>query len=83
MKIVFGLVGLLIVLAIVASLGRSQLAAVQAPAASAASTGGLPPPDAAATVREQSQQRQQRQQQVREQVTRALQQGADRAASQP
>lgn len=80
MKIVFGLVGLLIVLAIVASLGRSQLAAVQAPAASAASTGGLPPPDAAATVREQSQQRQQ---QVREQVTRALQQGADRAASQP
>lgn len=80
MKIVFGLVGLLIVLAIVASLGRSQLAAVQAPAASAARTGGLPPPDAAANVREQSQQRQQ---QVREQVTRALQQGADRAASQP
>jgi len=80
MKIVFGLVGLLIVLAIVGSLGRGQLAAVQAPAASAASTGGLPPPDAAATVREQSQQRQQ---QVREQVTRALQQGADRAASQP
>ena len=74
MRALFGLVGLLVVLAIVMLLAKKQLQAVApsiAPPASA-TTGGTAP-----TVREQSGAAQQR---VLQDVNRALQQGASRAS---
>ncbi len=71
MRILFNLAGLLIVLAVVAWLAKTQLKAVVPTA---------PPPVAGAaapTVREQSQQMQQ---QVKQGIERALEQGAGRAS---
>lgn len=76
----FGLVGLLVVIAIVASLGRTQLKAVQGSAESASRATGTAVPPPAETIPQQSTNLQN---QVRDRVTKTLQQGADRAASQP
>jgi hypothetical protein len=72
MRIVFGLLGLVVVLLIVMSLTRQQLQAV-APGAGAAAPGAVAP-----TVPEQSRQIQQRAVQG---VERALEQGAARASA--
>lgn len=80
MKAMFGVVSLLIALAIVGFLAARQLktaapsAAGGATAAAAAATGvALPDVSASGTVREQSQQIQQK---VKDDVAKALQQGA-------
>lgn len=70
MRVVFGVVSLLIVLAIVGMLAKTQLRAVGVVAPQ-------PAGDAASTVPQQAQQIQQR---VRDDVTRALQQGAERSS---
>ena len=73
MRALFGLVGLVVVLAIVGLLARKQLAATRAPVpALQTATGAAAPASApSGTVREQSQQVQQ---QVREQVEALMQQ---------
>jgi metal-dependent amidase/aminoacylase/carboxypeptidase family protein len=80
MKAMFGVVSLLIALAIVGFLAARQLrtaapSASSAATAAAAATAGVVLPDvsASATVREQSQQIQQK---VKDDVAKALQQGA-------
>jgi hypothetical protein len=70
MKAIFGVVGLLVALAIVGILAKKQLSAARGPAPA----DGEPP---AATVREQSQQTQER---VRQDVQRALDMGAARSS---
>jgi hypothetical protein len=73
MKATFGILSLLVALAIVAVLARTQLKAVsRAPASSDVGT-SMPAPTG--NVREQSQQTQEK---VRNDVTRALEQGAAR-----
>lgn len=75
MRILFSLAGLLVVLAIVMWLARTQLKAVVPSAASPASGGAAP------TVPEQSRQMQR---QIQQDIGRALEQGAARASeSQP
>ena len=76
MRAVFGLVGLVVALAIVGVLAKKQLAATRVPVPSLqqpAAAGGANPPASAATgsVREQSQQVQQ---QVKQQVEGLMQQ---------
>jgi hypothetical protein len=80
MKAMFGMVSLLIALAIVGFLAARQLktaapSATSGATAAAAATAGVALPDVAAsgTVREQSQQIQQK---VKDDVAKALQQGA-------
>ena len=68
MRFLLGIVGLLIVVAIVAMLARGQLKAVRAPAS--ASTPASAPADLS---------RREGQEQFREDLQRSLQQGADRA----
>ena len=70
MRALFGIVSLLIVLAVVGTLVKKQLGAVSHSVAPAS-------PSASATVSEQSQQLQER---VRSDVTKALDQGAARNA---
>ena len=74
MKAMFGVVSLLVALAIVGLLAARQLKTA-APSASSGAAAGVVLPDVAAsgTVREQSQQIQQK---VKDDVTKALQQGA-------
>ena len=72
MRAVFGVVGLLLVVAIVGLIARSQLQAGRAAPAVAAS-----PAASGTSVREQSQQLQR---QVADDVTKALSQGAARAS---
>lgn len=78
MKAMFGIVSLLIVLAIVGFLAARQLktAATSGSTAAAAATAGVALPGVAAsgTVREQSQQIQQK---VKDDVAKALQQGVE------
>ncbi|WP_087745463.1 MULTISPECIES: hypothetical protein [unclassified Acidovorax] len=74
MRAVFGLVGLVVALAIVGVLAKKQLAATRTPVPSLqlpAVPGGAAPPAPTGTVREQSQQVQQ---QVRQQVEGLMQQ---------
>lgn len=73
MRAVFGLVGLVVVLAIVGLLAKKQLAATRSPIASLpAATGAADPASApTGTVRDQSQQIQQ---QVKQQVEGLMQQ---------
>jgi hypothetical protein len=75
MRAAFGLVGLLVALAIVAVLAKKQLnsvSAIQVPQPAGAATGtAIPPVDPNATVKEQSQQIQQ---QYKQAVEGALQQ---------
>lgn len=85
MKAMFGLVSLLIVLAIVGMLAARQLrsagpAAVSGSTATAAQTAGVALPDVSAsgTVRDQAQQMQQK---VKDDVAKALQQGAAQTKS--
>ena len=75
MRIVFGIVSLLIVLAIVASLAKRQLHAVQD---AGARVGASAPADPNATP---AQQAHNIEQQFKDATNRALQQGVDRAAS--
>lgn len=70
MRALFGVVSLLIVLAVVGTLVKKQLGTASQPVAPAS-------PSASATVSEQSQQLQDR---VRSDVTKALDQGAARSA---
>jgi len=72
MRAIFGVVSLLVVLAIVGLMAKKQLQAVNAVSAPAAATGS-----AAGTPQERSQQVQQR---VQQDVQRALEQGAERAS---
>jgi hypothetical protein len=76
MKGIFGLVGLLLALAIVGVVVKKQLSAIQTPVPALAPVGGLPgaaadPAASPATVREQSQQMQQ---QFKQSVEGAMQQ---------
>lgn len=71
MRVVIGVLSLLIVLAVVGMLAKTQLRGVGVMAPQAAG-------EAASTVPQQAQQLQQR---VREDVTRALEQGAQRNAN--
>jgi hypothetical protein len=76
MRILFSLAGLLIVLAIVAWLARTQLKTVTSTVAPSPATGAQAP-----TVPEQSRQLQR---QIQQDIGRALEQGAQRASeSQP
>lgn len=74
MRIMFNLAGLLIVLAVVAWLAKTQLKAVSTAVAPTASTAA---PPAGATVPEQSRQLQQ---QIKQDIGRVLEQGATRAS---
>lgn len=72
MRAVFGLVGLVVVLAIVGLLAKKQLSATRAPVpALQAAPGGAPASAPPTTVREQSQQMQQ---QVKQQMEGLMQQ---------
>ena len=74
MRMIFGVLSLLVVLAVVGYLAKTQLKAVAVtpvPGASVMQTTAATP----------AQQSQQIQRQVRDDIARALQQGADRAAS--
>lgn len=71
MRAAFGLVGLVVALALVGVLVKKQLAATRAPVPAFQSVPGAAPPASAATVREQSQQMQQ---QVKQQVDGMMQQ---------
>ena len=80
MRALFGIVSLLVVLAIVGIVAKKQLQAVHnvgasLPPAQTSTDGGTTAAPAASTVRAQSQQMQQK---VLDDVNRALQQGADR-----
>ena len=70
MRVLFGVLSLLVVLAVIGVLAKSQLGAIGRSVSSAAPGAALP---ASGTVREQSQQLQQR---VKDDVTKALEQGA-------
>lgn len=74
MRMIFGVLSLLVVLAVVGYLAKTQLKAVAVtpvPGASVMQTTAATP----------AQQSQQSQRQVRDDIARAMQQGADRAAS--
>ena len=73
MRAVFGLVGLVVVLAVVGVLAKKQLSAVRTPVPSlqTAPAGSAAAPASAATVRDQSQQIQQ---QVKQQMEGLMQQ---------
>ena len=72
MRAVFGLVGLVVVLAIVGLLAKKQLSATRAPVSALQTAPGAAPASAPpATVREQSQQMQQ---QVKQQMEGLMQQ---------
>ncbi len=76
MRAVFGLAGLLVVMAIIGVLMKQNLGATRSSTAPAASSGvAVPAVDATKNVREQSQQIQN---QVRDDLNQALQQGSDR-----
>lgn len=77
MRVVLGVASLLVALAVVAIVAMKQLKAVNASVSAAPAEAELPPQAASeGNVREQSQQLQQR---VRDDVTKALQQGAARS----
>ncbi len=71
MRMVFGVLGLLVVVAIVGWLAKSQLSATRQAIPSLAVPGAQPAPAPAATVREQSQQIQQ---QIKQSVEATMQQ---------
>lgn len=82
MRLIFGVMSLLVVLAIVGTLGKTQLEAVGLSGQAATRAAGLPgvaPAAADATVPAQAKAIQNN---VRDAVNASLQQGADRAAEQ-
>jgi hypothetical protein len=74
MRMIFGVLSLLVALAIVGYLAKTQLKAV-----TVAPVAGVPAAQAPAAT--PAQQSQQIQRQVQDDIARAMQQGADRAAS--
>ncbi len=77
MRLVFGVLSLLVVLAIVGSLAKKQLQAVGSATEQGAAAAGVSVPVTSGTPAEQSRQLQK---QVVDDVNRALQQGATRAS---
>ncbi|MDH3460026.1 MAG: hypothetical protein OEM00_03420 [Burkholderiaceae bacterium] len=73
MRMVFGVLSLLVVLAIIGSLAKKQLQAVSVPVEPSGTAASAPPPSG--TPAQQSQQLQRR---VADDVSKALEQGASR-----